>query len=142
MFQYEKKHMFLASAMWFLPAALEPRTNDDPGESNNPKATATATSTSTLYLSPPTRPLISSFRHLLRPYIDTHKHTSAIMSTSPHQLFLLADHIKLSLLERQRALSLKLPGNNTNEGPITRSLESLRSGIATLSAQAEEDGAE
>ncbi|THX85217.1 hypothetical protein D6D05_02932 [Aureobasidium pullulans] len=62
------------------------------------------------------------------------------MSTSPHQLFLLADHIKLSLLERQRALSLKLPGNNTNEGPITRSLESLRSGIETLSAQAEEDG--
>lgn len=134
--------MCLASAMWF--PALEPRTNDDPGESNNPKATATATatSTSTLYLSPPTRPLISSFRHLLRPYIDTHKYTSAIMSTSPHQLFLLADHIKLSLLERQRALSLKLPGNNTNEGPITRSLESLRSGIETLSAQAEEDGAE
>ncbi|THV86788.1 putative Syn8 snare [Aureobasidium pullulans] len=64
------------------------------------------------------------------------------MSTSPHQLFLLADHIKLSLLERQRALSLKLPGNNTNEGPITRSLESLRSGIETLSAQAEEDGAD
>lgn len=134
----------MASAMWFLPAALEPRTNDDPGESNNPKATATATatSTSTLYLSPPARPLISSFRHLLRPYIVTHKHTSAIMSTSPHQLFLLADHIKLSLLERQRALSLKLPGNNTNEGPITRSLESLRSGIETLSVQAEEDGAE
>lgn len=134
----------MASAMWFLPAALEPRTNDDPGESNNPKATATATatSTSTLYLSPPTRPLISSFRHLLRPYIDTHKYTSVIMSTSSHQLFLLADHIKLSLLERQRALSLKLPGNNTNEGPITRSLESLRSGIEMLSAQAEEDGAE
>jgi len=58
------------------------------------------------------------------------------MSTSPHQLFLLADHIKLSLLERQRAVSLKLP--STNDGPITRSLESLRAGLETLSAQAEE----
>ncbi|KAI4717329.1 putative Syn8 snare [Aureobasidium sp. EXF-10727] len=60
------------------------------------------------------------------------------MSTSPHQLFLLADHIKLSLLERQRAQSLKLPGNNTNDGPLTRSLESLRAGIETLTSNAEE----
>jgi syntaxin 8 len=60
------------------------------------------------------------------------------MSTSPHQLFLLADHIKLSLLERQRAVSLNLASNN--DGPITRSLESLRAGLETLSAQVEEEG--
>jgi syntaxin 8 len=60
------------------------------------------------------------------------------MSTSPHQLFLLADHIKLSLLERQRAQSLKLPSNNKTDGPIARSLESLRAGLETLTAQAEE----
>ncbi|KAH0045497.1 snare-domain-containing protein, partial [Aureobasidium melanogenum] len=60
------------------------------------------------------------------------------MSTSPHQLFLLADHIKLSLLERQRAQSLKLPGNSTNDGPLTRSLESLRAGIDALTSNAEE----
>ncbi|KAI5203930.1 putative Syn8 snare [Aureobasidium subglaciale] len=59
------------------------------------------------------------------------------MSTSPHQLFLLADHIKLSLLERQRAQSLNLQGNKT-DGPLTRSLESLRSGIETLEARVEE----
>lgn len=60
------------------------------------------------------------------------------MSTSPHQLFLLADHIKLSLLERQRAQSLKLSANSTNDGPLTRSLESLRAGIETLTSNAEE----
>ncbi|KAI4744102.1 putative Syn8 snare [Aureobasidium sp. EXF-12298] len=60
------------------------------------------------------------------------------MSTSPHQLFLLADHIKLSLLERQRAQSLKLPANSTNDGPLTRSLESMRAGIETLTSNAEE----
>ncbi|KAH0163030.1 snare-domain-containing protein, partial [Aureobasidium melanogenum] len=60
------------------------------------------------------------------------------MSTSPHQLFLLADHIKLSLLERQRAQSLKLPANSTNDGPLTRSLESLRAGIDALTSSAEE----
>jgi hypothetical protein len=63
---------------------------------------------------------------------------TAIMSTSPHQLFLLADHIKLSLLERQRAQSLKLPSNNKTDGPITRSLESLRAGLEILTAQVEE----
>jgi syntaxin 8 len=61
------------------------------------------------------------------------------MSTSPHQLFLLADHIKLSLLERQRAVSLNLPANTKTDGNITRSLESLRAGLETLSAQAEEE---
>jgi hypothetical protein len=76
------------------------------------------------------------------PRLDTFQrytqHKAAIMSTSPHQLFLLADHIKLSLLERQRAQSLKLPGNSTNDGPLTRSLESLRAGIDALTSNAEE----
>ena len=59
------------------------------------------------------------------------------MSTSPHQLFLLADHVKLSLLERQRALTLNLQGKQ-QDGPITRSLETLRQGIESLQSQAEE----
>lgn len=59
------------------------------------------------------------------------------MSTSPHQLFLLADHVKLSLLERQRALTLNIQGSQ-QDGPITRSLETLRQGIEALQSQAEE----
>ncbi|KAL4807693.1 hypothetical protein BDV18DRAFT_107002 [Aspergillus unguis] len=47
---------------------------------------------------------------------------------NPSQLFLLADHIKLSLLERQRAISLSLEPNS-QDGEISRSLESLREGI-------------
>ncbi|KAF1841059.1 uncharacterized protein K460DRAFT_295325 [Cucurbitaria berberidis CBS 394.84] len=56
------------------------------------------------------------------------------MSTNPPQLFLLADHIKLSLLERQRAISLNL-SPNTQDGQISRSLEQLRSGIESLESQ-------
>lgn len=59
------------------------------------------------------------------------------MSTNPPQLFLLADHIKLSLLERQRAISLNLPSNAQN-GQISRSLEQLRSGIESLESQVED----
>lgn len=51
--------------------------------------------------------------------------------TNPSQLFLLADHIKLSLLERQRAVSLNLEPNS-QDGEISRSLESLRDGIESL----------
>ncbi|KAI9851331.1 MAG: hypothetical protein M1838_003972 [Thelocarpon superellum] len=47
---------------------------------------------------------------------------------NPTQLFLLADHIKLSLLERQRAISLNLEPN-AQDGQISRSLESLREGL-------------
>ncbi|EWC47963.1 hypothetical protein DRE_02845 [Drechslerella stenobrocha 248] len=53
------------------------------------------------------------------------------MSTNADRLVLLADHIKLSLLERSRALSLKLEPN-TADAYITRSLETLRQGIAQL----------
>ncbi|KAG6037303.1 hypothetical protein E4U41_005217 [Claviceps citrina] len=47
------------------------------------------------------------------------------------QFFLLADHIKLSLLERQRAMTLKIVVD-TQDGHISRSLDQLRTGIASL----------
>jgi len=55
-------------------------------------------------------------------------------TTSASQLFLLADHIKLSLLERQRAISLNLDPNS-NDGQISRSLDQLQSGISALESQ-------
>lgn len=51
---------------------------------------------------------------------------------NPNQLSLLADHIKLSLLERQRAISLNLEPNS-QDGHISRSLESLREGLEGVS---------
>src|SRR6186713_1086900 len=60
---------------------------------------------------------------------------SSVFSTynmaNPSQLFLLADHIKLSLLERQRAISLDLEPN-AQDGNISRSLESMREGIEAI----------
>lgn len=56
------------------------------------------------------------------------------MSTNPHQLFLLADHLKLSLLERQRAIALNLEPTK-QDGHIGRSLETLREGLETLERQ-------
>lgn len=53
---------------------------------------------------------------------------------NPSQLFLLADHIKLSLLERQRAISLDLEPNS-QDGEISRSLDSLREGIEAVEAE-------
>ena len=53
---------------------------------------------------------------------------------SPHQLFLLADHLKLSLLERQRAISLNLEPHK-QDSHISRSLTNLQEGIATLESQ-------
>lgn len=58
-------------------------------------------------------------------------------TTNPPQLFLLADHIKLSLLERQRAISLNL-SPNTQDVQISRSLDQLRSGIDSLESQVED----
>lgn len=50
-----------------------------------------------------------------------------------NQLYLLADHIKLSLLERQRAQSLNLDGDGgSQDGHISRSLEQFREGVAAL----------
>lgn len=64
---------------------------------------------------------------------DNHSIYSLIAMTNPSQLFLLADHIKLSLLERQRAISLNLEPNS-QDGEISRSLESLREGIESVEA--------
>ncbi|KAI0137159.1 hypothetical protein BJ170DRAFT_45695 [Xylariales sp. AK1849] len=64
--------------------------------------------------------------------------------SSANQLFLLADHIKLSLLERQRAQSLNLASDSKN-GHISRSLEQFRDGLAALEKEQkrlEEEGDE
>jgi syntaxin 8 len=61
-------------------------------------------------------------------------------TTNPSQLFLLADHIKLSLLERQRAKNLKLPPQPGQDNQISRSLDTLLSGIETLERQFDNDG--
>ncbi|KAI1428418.1 v-SNARE [Xylaria sp. FL1777] len=67
--------------------------------------------------------------------------------TNPNQLFLLADHIKLSLLERQRAQSLDI-GSDSNDGHISRSLDQFKDGLAALESElkrlqeaGDEDGA-
>jgi syntaxin 8 len=51
-----------------------------------------------------------------------------------NQYFLLADHIKLSLLERQRAVSLNLEPTS-QDGHISRSLDSLREGLESVSEE-------
>lgn len=57
------------------------------------------------------------------------------MSTqSPHQLFLLSDHLKLSLLERQRAINLNLEPTK-QDSHILRSLSTLQEGIEVLESQ-------
>lgn len=53
---------------------------------------------------------------------------------NPNQYFLLADHIKLSLLERQRAISLNLEPTS-QDGHISRSLESLREGLEKVTEE-------
>lgn len=58
---------------------------------------------------------------------------------NPSQIHLLADHIKLSLLERQRAISLNLEPNS-QDGHISRSLDSMREGIEALEAQQSQQG--
>jgi syntaxin 8 len=54
-------------------------------------------------------------------------------SSNPTQLFLLADHIKLSLLERSRAIAMNLPAS-AQDNQIARSLDSLDAGISSLEA--------
>jgi syntaxin 8 len=64
------------------------------------------------------------------------------MATSIRQLLLLADHLKLSLLERQRAISLSLDSTK-QDSHIVRSLSNLQEGIDQLSAQqADSDAAD
>ena len=59
--------------------------------------------------------------------------------SNPSQLLLLSDHIKLSLLERQRAASLNLDPNPTTESHISRSLESLYDGLQRLKKSPDSD---
>lgn len=56
------------------------------------------------------------------------------MTSSATQLFLLADHLKLLLLERQRSLALNLD-TTKQTGQIQKSLNSLEAGIQQLEAQ-------
>jgi syntaxin 8 len=64
------------------------------------------------------------------------------MATSnPSQLFLLADHIKLSLLERQRARSVNI-APNSQDPQISRSLDTLEAGIKALEKNPSSDADE
>jgi syntaxin 8 len=65
-----------------------------------------------------------------------HTKATTMASINPSQLFLLADHIKLSLLERQRATQLNLPAN-TQDAQISRSLDQLADSITALERQTE-----
>lgn len=60
--------------------------------------------------------------------------TTSIIHPSMANLFLLADHIKLSLLERQRAVALNLEPTS-QDGHISRSLDSLREGLENIVAE-------
>ncbi len=51
--------------------------------------------------------------------------------SNPNSLFLLADHIKLSLLERQRAQALNLK-SDSQDGHISRSLDQFREQLEAL----------
>jgi syntaxin 8 len=51
--------------------------------------------------------------------------------SNPNALLLLADHIKLSLLEQQRAKTLNLP-RDSQDGHISRSLDQFREGLEAL----------
>ncbi|KAK5078357.1 hypothetical protein LTS08_002798 [Lithohypha guttulata] len=61
--------------------------------------------------------------------------------SNPSQLLLLADHIKLSLLERQRAQSLNLERNPAQDSNISRSLESFRESLAALESKSPDEEA-
>lgn len=55
--------------------------------------------------------------------------------SKPDQLFLLADHIKLSLLERQRAKNLGLGQDDSQDGNVSRSIDQFADGIKSLQDQ-------
>ncbi|KAH8778530.1 hypothetical protein F5883DRAFT_626547 [Diaporthe sp. PMI_573] len=54
--------------------------------------------------------------------------------SNPNALFLLADHIKLSLLERKRAQALNLQ-SDSQDGHLSRSLEQFRDGLEALQSE-------
>lgn len=53
---------------------------------------------------------------------------------NPNALYLLADHVKLSLLERKRAQALNLQ-SDSQDGHISRSLDQFRDGLEALQAE-------
>jgi len=57
----------------------------------------------------------------------------ALKMPNPSQLLLLADHLKLSLLERQRAASLHIEPQPSDE-EVQHSLTSLLNGIVAMEA--------
>jgi len=54
--------------------------------------------------------------------------------SNPNALFLLADHIKLSLLERQRAKTLNLD-SDTQDDHISRSLQQFKDGLSSIESE-------
>lgn len=54
--------------------------------------------------------------------------------SNPNALFLLADHIKLSLLERKRAQALNLQ-SDSQDGHLSRSLDQFRDGLEALHSE-------
>lgn len=78
-------------------------------------------------------PLRIAFEYTKAVYIELYNIPAM---SNPNQLFLLADHIKLSLLERQRAISLNLEPNS-QDGQISRSLESFRAGLENIAVERE-----
>jgi syntaxin 8 len=60
-------------------------------------------------------------------------------STSPSQLLLLADHLKLSLLERQRAIALNIEAGK-QDAQIAHSLTSFQESLEHLEAQQLDQG--
>ncbi|CRK43254.1 hypothetical protein BN1723_005575 [Verticillium longisporum] len=75
--------------------------------------------------------IIERCRHCLVSQPPVSCFQAAVIMSKPNQLFLLADHIKLSLLERQRAKSLNLD-DDSQEGHISRSLDQFRDGLEAL----------
>jgi syntaxin 8 len=59
-------------------------------------------------------------------------------STTSERLQLLQDHVRLSLLERNRALSLKVEPDSRNTYDISRSLDTLHQGIEQLEKEQRE----
>lgn len=51
--------------------------------------------------------------------------------SNPNALLLLADHIKLSLLEQKRARTLNL-SRDSQDGHISRSLDQFREGLDAI----------
>ncbi len=60
---------------------------------------------------------------------------SPTVMANPNALCLHADHVKLSLLERQRAQALDLDGGDSQDGHISRSLDQFRDGLQALEAE-------